>query len=162
MTLKFVGRDKAKSGIGYKVVRRVSSSKDAFRPFFPYFLKSGYGGHIPPDDKLQSFMKDRVIPTHLFYVINEAARLRHKRFAHAFNEDLYHAGFHLWVELDYASERFFALRALDDNPESLVLIKCRWTGFLACDNATVVASRIIPLAEVNLREYSDEDDNEDV
>lgn len=155
MTLKFVGIDRSKGGTGYKVVRRHPNTKDTYLPYFSYFLRSGYGGYLPPPEGFPLFMKDRVIISNIYYVIGEAARVRHKRFAHAFNDEIYHAGIHLWVELDYVRERFFALRALDDYPRSLVILKCRWTGLIACDSTTVVASRVIPINEVNLQEVGD-------
>lgn len=155
MTLKFVGIDRSKGGIAYKVVRRHSTVKDAYTPYFSYFLKSGYGGYLAPEKNVESFMRNRVIPTSIIYEIGEAARVRHKRFAHAFNDEIYHAGIHLWADLDYTRERFFALRTLDDRPKSLVILKCRWTGLIACDTSTIVASRVIPLGEINIQEVGD-------
>lgn len=155
MTLKFVGIDRSKGGIGYKVVRKNPTTKDLYQPYFSYFLKSGFGGYLPPTEGIQPYMKDRIFITNTFYALGEASRVRHKRFAHAFNDEIYHAGIHLWVELDYARERFFALRALDDSPRSLVILKCRWTGLIACDSTTIVVSRVIPINEVNLQEVGD-------
>jgi hypothetical protein len=149
MCLKFVEQEKTQRGIGYKVVRKIEEG--LYKPYFTYFLKSCGGGTLVGYTEAPVSMRDRVTKTQVTYASNEFTRVRHKRIAHANNNQLYTAGIHLWLDEVYAAERLRALRILDDDP-NLVLVKFRWSGPLARDADTIVASRAMPVSEITIEE----------
>lgn len=149
MCLKYVDQERSQRGIGFKAVRRVEPG--IYKSYFSFFLKSCGGGTLVGFTEAPPHMRELVTKTQVTYIVNELTRVRHKRIAHAYNNQLYTAGIHLWVDEIYAKERFRALRVLDDDP-NLVLVKFRWSVPLARDADILVASRAMPVTEINVEE----------
>lgn len=133
-------------GSGYKVVRRIEVG--VYAPYFSYFLRGGYGG-LPPDEKPSNCLKLNAIRNHTLYKSHEVTKVKSRYFARAINDQIYYAGIHLWLNEAYAKERLHVLRVLDDDP-NLVLVKFRWSGPIARDEDTVVATYATPLREIEV------------
>jgi hypothetical protein len=149
MCLKYVEQERSQRGTGFKAVRKVSDG--VYKPYFAFFLKSCGGGTLVGHTDAPPNMREMVTKTQVTYIVNEYTRVRHKRIAHAHNNQLYTAGIHLWPDEMYAKERFRALKILDDDP-NLVLVKFRWSIPLARDADIIVVSRAMPVVEVNVEE----------
>jgi len=161
MCLKYVGRERNQKGFGYKVVRRIRLSMEgAYRPYFSHFMKSGIGGAVMANEDVPHYLKDMITKTQATYYYNEMSRVRHKKLAKAINGQIYLAGMHLWLDEEYAKERYRALRVLDDDP-CLVLVKFYWTSPLARDSEIIVVARTMPIEEVHVEEVPIEEDEFD-
>jgi hypothetical protein len=148
MCLKFVGHGRERKGEGYKAVRQLKlGTPGSYASYFTFFLKGGSGGTLVGFNEAPLNFKDRVVKTQVVYNFNELTRVRHKRLARANNSQLYTAGIHLWLDIEFAKERYRALKMLDDDP-NLVLVKFRWSSPIASDGDTVVAARAVPLHEI--------------
>src|SRR5574340_661170 len=136
MSIKFISKFNKGSGYGYKVVRKLD--EETYAPYFEYFLRSGGGGTVVPQNPTPEFLKN-IVKTKIIYRIYEKARLRHRRLTRTLlpPEQIYLAGFHLWKDESYTCERLFALRTA--SPElNLVMIKCSWSQLIAADDEIVV------------------------
>ena len=152
MCLKNVGHEKNQRGVGYKAVRRIHLSiEGSYKPYFTFFLKGGNGGTLVGFPEVPNHMKEMVIRTQISYYYNEFTRVRHKRLAKANNGQFYTAGIHLWLDEEYAKERFRVLKVSDDDPH-LTLVKFRWSSPLARDGETIVVARAMPLNEISVEE----------
>lgn len=149
MCLRFVQQEKAQRGVGFKVVRKIGEG--LFKPYFDFFLKNGFGGTLVGFSEPPAAMREIVLKTQVVYRANEFTRVRHKRLARALNNQLFTAGIHLWLDEDYARERFRALKMLDNDPH-LTLVKFRWSTPFARDNETIVVSRAMPVNEIEVEE----------
>jgi hypothetical protein len=160
MCLKYAGYERSQRGFGYKVVRRLRVSVEgSYRPYFSHFMRSGIGGAVMANEEVPSYLKELVSKTQVTYYYNEVSRVRHKRLAKALDGQIYVAGIHLWLDLDYAKERFRALQILDEDP-CLALVKFHWSSPYARDGETVVVSRATPVEEISVEEQPipDEED----